>query len=271
MIPLGTSLQSDYYIREIGNILYDPIDTGKEYKFFYTGYNNPIIVDSKIFYAYSSNGKDWTKYAGNPVISDNYYEDPYIVKSGNTYYLYAEDVLAVSKIRRWHSSDCVTWIDDGLITGVATACASPLAWIEGATWYLLYENMVAGGVINLATSSDGLAWTDEATNPVFTVGDTSWCENPDIAPDEIVKIDATYYLTYHNWNGHYGVGSGIATSTDLKTWTDSANSPITSLITTVNGGVIYCAMPYSIGANTAFLYEFGDDDFGIFLGYPTKA
>ena len=70
VIPCGSSLDWDQHIREIGNILHEPDDTGYEYKTFYSGYKGRSFTEAfgyeedKVYigYAFSSDRKSWTKY-----------------------------------------------------------------------------------------------------------------------------------------------------------------------------------------------------------------
>lgn len=266
VIPLGEGADTDLKIREIGNVLYEPGDTGKEYKIFYTGWNAGVTTDEKIHYAFSSDGISWTKSASNPVIDGRTAEDPYVIKVGATYYLFAEDKEAAepsTMIRRWSSSDCVTWADDGQITGINN-CASPVVWKEGATWYMIYENYPAGNnEIYLATSANGLAWTAEATNPVVPIGDCGFSVT-EIVPDDLVQIGSTYYLLYHGLVGA-DWKAGIATSTDLLTWTDQGGNPLPS----DDPEHIPTAMVF-YDSEYVIMYYYGADDSGICRGYPIK-
>ena len=261
---------SDKYIREIGNILYESGEPSRKYKTFYTGYEVGRNTDEKIHYAYSEDGKVWTKSSSNPVISARRAEDPFVVKSGSTYYLFAEDKEAGgnNKIRRWHSSDCETWVDDGQITGI-TNCQSPIVWIEGSTWYMLYERYPAYADIALATATDGLAWTNDASNPVMEKTDTNWVTG-DIVPDDIIKKVSTYYMFYH---GHDGTAfrEGTATSTNLTSWTDLTSSPLAPDEPTVNK-IITASIFYD--TEDVILYwprvDEASDDKGIYRGYPIR-
>jgi len=229
IIPVGGVDESDRFMTEIGNILYEPNEDSRKYKQFYTGYNSGPSTDEKVHYAYSEDGVNWTKSSFNPVISDRA-EDPYVLKVGSIYYLFAEDKQGgATDIKRWHSSDCETWVDDGVVLeneGVdweSHDVSSPIVWMEESIWYMLYEGRKLNGSLigkmGLATSEDGLNWTKYGSNPVFVgSGVNGDFDKNQVVPDDIVKIEDTYYLTYH---GHDGVEwrCGIATSPDLINWT----------------------------------------------------
>jgi sucrose-6-phosphate hydrolase SacC (GH32 family) len=266
VIAIGSSGQSDFRIREIGNVLYDPSDVSAPYKTTYTGYSTGTYPsDEKIHYAYSLDGTTWSKYGSNPVISNRRAEDPYVLKVGSTYYLYAEDKEAggEDKIRRWSSSDFTSWSDDGQITGVSDA-QSPVVWMEGSTWYMLYEHYPTDPEdIRLATSSDGLAWTNEATNPVMSASDTAWADTT-IVPDDIYKLEGVYYMTYHGFvTGEGTFKAGIAKSSDLLTWVDlkSPIIPLSAATPSVTMSFI------DDGIALGFLYYGNTDSTGIYKGY----
>ncbi len=264
IIAPGAGADSDLYIREIGNILVEPFETSRKYKMLYTGYNAGTATDEKIHYAYSEDGKTWTKYASNPVISDRA-EDPYLIRVVDTYYVYVEDKAnqgANGRIRRYSSSDCITWTDDGQCTGLGDA-QSPLVWIEDGTWYMLYEDYPSATPdINLATSDDGMAWTPDGSNPVMVLGDTTWVQG-DLVPDDLLKIGSTYYMTYHGYSTPTGgTRAGMAYSTDLTSWTDIAGvippmSPFTRIRT-----MMFCLDEHL----TLFFYD--EDDEGVNRAFP---
>jgi predicted GH43/DUF377 family glycosyl hydrolase len=270
VIACGTGSDSDKYIREIGNVLYESTEITRKYKIVYTGYNVDKNTDEKIHYAYSEDGKTWTKSSSNPVVSARRAEDPFVVKSGGTYYLFAEDKEAGgnNKIRRWHSSDCETWSDDGQLTGIGDG-QSPTVWIEGSTWYMLYERYPANADIALATSADGLAWTDDASNPVMEKTDThcDWVSG-DIVPDDVIKQNSVYYMFYH---GHDGTvfRSGIATSTNLTNWVDSSQSPLEPDESTANK-MVTASICYDTESSVFYWPRLGvdEDNLGIYRGYP---
>lgn len=242
VIPCGGGAASDKYMRELGNILYEPDEPTRKYKTFYTGYNAGASVDEKIHYAYSENGINWTKSASNPVINNRRAEDPYVIKIDDTYYLFAEDKQGGgTEIRRWHSSDCETWIDDGVVLSTSAEIwenkhvASPCVWIEGDTWYMLYEAIGLPphewGELALASSSDGLEWVKDENNPLFDYLDTYnlWVDTEEsVVINDIIKIGDTYYITYHGRLPSNYWALGVASSTDKINWTDSNKSPMYS-------------------------------------------
>jgi predicted GH43/DUF377 family glycosyl hydrolase len=131
--------------------------------------------------------QDWTigpfeKYVGNPIISPH----------GDT----------------WEAKDVF----------------NPSAWVENGRIHLLYRAEDSTGIgiwngtsrLGLATSTDGFHFEREA-EPIF--GPVDPWELPGGTEDpRLVRIDSTYYLTYTGYDGTTA-RLGLATSTDLRTWT----------------------------------------------------
>lgn len=270
VIPVGTSEDWDEHIGEIGNVIYDADGGTKKYRTFYTGHQGSYVGNEVyIGYAYSADGITWTK-AGKVITRA--LEDPYVVKNGSTYYLFAEDKEDVPfrNIRRYHSSDCETWTDDGDVLDVqsggtptdweASDVSSPIVWIENGTWYMFYEGRGGGygGKIGLATSSDGLNWVRDANNPVFDAGETGEWDDTNVVSDDIIKIDGVYYLCYHGYGSETVTWAcGMATSSDLYNWTRYTGNPIAEGTWTIM--VFY---------DTEYVFHYETSNVGIGRYYP---
>jgi len=275
VIPVGGAGDWDERIRELGNVLYEPADTGREYKTWFTAYTPPYGVGilPVIGYAYSSDGISWTKVQCIGVSPDAAHgaEDPYICKVGDTYYIYFElrDGTAIHRIARAYSTDCVNWIYEQVVltaTGVGfetTDVASSVNWYEDGTWYMLYEGRTGGGLakIGLATSADGLTWNRDPGNPVFTVGLAGKFDDQQVGTVGCIKIGDYYYMTYDGYDGASWT-PGIARSTNLIVWTrlNDGNALMNTGISTV---------VYYNGSEYVFHWWLGaPDTSGIYRGYP---
>lgn len=167
-----------------------------------------------------------------------------IVKSGDTYYGYYEgsnDAAASFRGGLATSSDGITWAKHGSnpILNVGSGGAwddysviPEEVWIEGATWYMLYAGRQSGGPwkMGLATSSDGVTWTKSGSNPVMSPTASTW-DSAWVDPGSVIKIGSTYYCYYSGGTSIADLTTwaiGLATSTDLTTWTKSGNNPLLS-------------------------------------------
>jgi len=143
-----------------------------------------------------------------------------VFEVNGTYYAYYDD--AGNNISRSLSPDGINWTRDTannpIISGLD--CRVPWAWYENETFYVMY----GASNIYLATSSDGVNFTKYPNNtdpqPVIT-GVEAW---------SVMKVGDTYYQYFVD-NGCSGMGGrcvGVATSTDLISWTKYAGNPIFS-------------------------------------------
>jgi len=137
-------------------------------------------------------------------------------------------------VNHWTSTDGgATWVEDTTHNPILSGDAGQWdqlievtkTWKENSTWYMLYRGNDGSDnrCIGLATSSDAITWTKESTNPVIEPTEDWECVSLD--PVGIIKIGDTYYLWINNVCGISRL-SGLATSTDLITWTKDERNPI---------------------------------------------
>ncbi len=180
-------------------------DTGI-FKMWYTGINTDFATSvGRIGYATSTNGINWTKYAGNPVMDvgsagtwdDVWVFDPYVIRDG-------------SSLKMWYSGS-----NDQI-------CNS-------------------GGVellqIGSATSLDGITWNKSTNNPVLDVKPNSW-EKRSVTAPWVIFDGSTYHIWYHAGEpcfpsderigyANSGDGQPIQLLTDDNVvWTKYANNPV---------------------------------------------
>jgi hypothetical protein len=210
----------------------------------YMYYNNQSIMP------YDASLGGWTKYSGNPILSpgaggqwDDYWAAPMDIEQvGNTYYLYyngSQAAAGTTQVGLATSTDGITWtkyagnpVVEGGVLGEWDyhTAGMPIVWVEGGTWYMIYGSMSATTTVwaaGLATSTDGITWTKYAGNPVYTA-DSAW-DSEFFLPGSILKDGSTYYLYYagNSITGLSATGAvGVATSTDLHTFTKYPNNPI---------------------------------------------
>jgi hypothetical protein len=204
----------------------------------------------------------WDSCADNPVLSPVGDEDltawGSTWKDGSSYHMFYsyKDSGDALQIGHATSSDGKSWTKDSANNPIVTKSGSgwdngqvwdPAVWKEGSTWYMLYTGRNSAGAaeaIGLATASNpGGTWTKEATNPVLEGTASAWDENS-VENMNLMKIGSTYYLWY---NTLLGAGAdrktGLATSTDLTSWSKDSNNPIFS----ASGGYFQAA-PFKYGS-----------------------
>jgi hypothetical protein len=182
-------------------------------------------------YATSTDGVHWKRHRDNPIFADRWVEDMCVVRSGDTYFMYAEDEsYKKTVIHLLTSPDKIHWTPQGNVlekvpgsNWEANWVGTPLVWKEGTQWYMLYEGGGPGDIA-LALSSDGRNWSRDRNNPVLPNAPGPAWDDQVTAGDSVIKLGNVYYLFYH------AIGTvwqtGIATSSDLVHWTRFEGNPI---------------------------------------------
>ena len=219
----------DSRIRERGWIIKD----GDVWKMWYTGYNpdqQPLTM--KLGYATSTDGLNWHRFAGNPIIDDVWVEDIMVVQHDNRYIMFAEG--ADDQAQRLESVNGVEWSQKGrldvrLMNGQPIPpgpFGTPTVYFENGTWNLFYERRDEG--VWLAKSKDLQVWTNVSDEPVLKPGPESY-DRLMIAMNQVVKVDGKYIAVLH------GTGTpqkprewctNLAESSDLMHWKKSVRNPL---------------------------------------------
>lgn len=199
-------------------------------------------------------GKWWTKYASNPILSPTGSEDhttfASALKNASVYHMYYQYHLPdnTEVIGHATSNDGKSWTKDTANNPVLNVSASgwdslhvgvPMVWKEGSTWNMIYRGSSGTYKIGLATSIDGTNWTKSGSNPVLE-GDSGEWDDTSLDPWGVIKVGSTYYLWYNRIPSERK--TGVATSTDLTSWTKDINNPIFS-------GGRFCAFAVKRGGN----------------------
>lgn len=222
----------DQDLRELGNVKWD----GTRFITFYTGYTAPYTENNVyIGVATSLDGVNWVKGGpnGDGKILERSSEDPFMIIHNGTYYLYVEDKEDVPARGIWlyTSKDLLNWTTVGMVLDRgddvnydSLDVSSPTILVENGTWHLLYEvrSRTQHGAISYASSLDGINWIRHGSSPVLagtlSNGDIKWAGN--VVPDDILKLNGVYYLTFHGTNSAGKFINGMAISTDLLHWVD---------------------------------------------------
>lgn len=119
----------------------------------------------------------------------------------------------------------------------------PMVWKEGSTYHMLYSGADTANIkqVGYAYSSDGINWTKHNNNPVFNEPNP-WAHNKTEGWG-IIKADDTYHMYYCSLGGSDRRQIGLATSTDLVSWTAYQNTPIFATGCGYNWAQ-YCPWPF---------------------------
>lgn len=232
--PAAPGAWDDWKV-EVPTVIFDKGEADRErrYKMWYGGANSSGPDLTKIGYAYSADGKSWTRVAesesphgeaglvlmpGSTIGDAGVVSDPAAVKRGNTFYLWftsfgARDDLLISMAT---STDGVSWkkhSDNPVLEpdqawesggpGMITEDVSHPTVLDRdsvfSMWYGSFDstdNETYTG-IGYATSTDGVDWSKRSDNPVFNPATTSPGEEIGISTGPaVVLVDGTYHLYY---------------------------------------------------------------------------
>jgi len=157
------------------------IKEGNTYKMWYQGYSSM----SRIGYATSTDGINWTKHPNNPVLD-----------------------LGSSGAWDYHGVGEPTVIKDGTLYKM---------------WYAGYDGW--WWRIGYATSTDGINWTKYSNNPVLSEGAVGSWEEGHVGTPSVIKDGSTYHMLYGSKDSSDISRIGYATSSDGIQWTKSPNNP----------------------------------------------
>ena len=223
----GTGMATwDQQIRERGWILRE----GANWYLWYTGYTH---IDSTKYlgYATSPDGIVWTRYKDNPVYNSDWVEDMCVVRSGNTYYMFAEGRGDTAHLLT--STDRIHWTEQGNLNIRLTngeqipqgPYGTPAVLHENDNWYLFYERNDLG--IWLAKSNDLKVWINVQDEHVLRMGPESYDQYA-VAMDQVIKYKGSYYGYYHAsaFKDWHEWSSCIAVSKDIIHWKKYSGNPI---------------------------------------------
>ena len=238
----GTNEETwDQHIRERGYILRED----SLYKMWYSGYKGGDYDPKSLGYATSTDGINWTRYPQNPIFSEKWTEDMFVLKVKDTYYMYAEgenykDALGTNDIAHLlTSTNGIDWQEKGNLIILDTKgdtipgpYGTSSVLVEDGKWYLFYERN--DEAIWLAISSnDPKTWTNVTDEAVLKPGPETYDAGA-VAANQVVKYKEKYYMYYHSssnpdWDKPDAVAtwsSNVAVSTDMVHWAKYQGNPI---------------------------------------------
>ena len=216
----------DNQIRERGFILKE----GPNYHLWFTGYS-PASTTKFLGYATSKDGIHWDRFSKETIHPGQWVEDMCVVKSGKTYYMFAEGEGDIAHMLV--SKDRIHWQEKGNLD-IRKVDGSPIR--KGAygtptvirakgVWNLFYERDDLG--IWLATSKDLKTWTNVQDEPVIKMGPEAY-DLFAVAMNQVVRYKGLYYGYYHAsaFKDWHEWSTNIAVSSDLIHWKKYEKNPI---------------------------------------------
>jgi predicted GH43/DUF377 family glycosyl hydrolase len=232
------------------------------FKMWYCGAG--IDHRSRILYAYSIDGINWTKYLGGAYVlnigsagqwDSKWLDTPEIVQTPTGYNLYYFGDTTdtpnhyTAAIGLATSNNGVNWTkySGNPVLSKGDSLSWEAKWIESPA--VLYDNgmykMWYTGVgrdwrikIGYATSPDGVTWTKYAFNPVLSTGSSGSWDDMWVAVPAVIKHNNRYELWYSALseadltNGRYDtIRIGFAFSDDGINWTKYSGNPVLSTLT----------------------------------------
>jgi predicted GH43/DUF377 family glycosyl hydrolase len=236
----GASGQWDDYMVANPFVLYD----NGVYMMWYHGHPGPD-TSSALGFANSTDGVNWTKYSGNPVMSvgsgweSGYIHSPSVMKEDSVYKMWysgRQGLGGQTRIGFANSTDGVHWVkyEGNPVLDVGTSgswedkhVAECIVIKDGGIYKMWYQgtNSTNTAQIGYATSTDGLNWTKYAGNPVFTVGPPGSVDSVQIGRPAVVKETGIYRMWYTGSNGSQNTIC-YATASDEISWTRYASNPV---------------------------------------------
>jgi len=195
----------DYSGVSFPTIIYDPIesDSNKRWKMLFNGRNASSVYE-KIGYAYSADGKSWTKCTGNPVfeITDRRVDSAALLRVGNKFYMfYRQTLVDPQQVGLAYSDDCITWTeypdnpvlslggsgqwDDYLVAYISL-------YFDQGTFYMIYTGKRSTDYykIGMAISSNCFDWTKMPYNPILQNASSS------LSTGCIIRMENEFIIVY---------------------------------------------------------------------------
>ncbi|MFA5868063.1 MAG: DUF2341 domain-containing protein [Actinomycetota bacterium] len=225
------------------NAVYYPtvVKDGATYKMWYSGDDH---ANSRTGYATSTDGINWTKYAGNPVMNLGAPADfdsahllgPCVLQEGPTdYKMWYSGSNGVNwRIGYATSTDGITWTKNAgnpvvpLGIGWESTHTSAPSVIKDGTTYKMWYNGFNGTNwrIGYAESTNATAWTKSGSNPVVNLGAANTFDTTHAVRPSAIKDGTTYKMWYTGHDGLRWAGVGYATSADGVAWTKNPTAPV---------------------------------------------
>jgi predicted GH43/DUF377 family glycosyl hydrolase len=197
---------------------------------WFTGYS-PASTTKFLGYATSKDGIHFERFTKETIHPGQWVEDMCVVKSGKTYYMFAEGEGDIAHMLV--STDRVHWQEKGNldirnVDGSSIrkgAYGTPTVIRAKGVWNLFYERDDLG--IWLATSKDLKIWTNVQDEPVIKMGPDAY-DLFAVAMNQVIRYKGLYYAYYHAsaFKDWHEWSTNIAVSSDLIHWKKYEKNPI---------------------------------------------
>lgn len=210
----------------------------------------------------------WTRYAGNPLITDPESYQPEVVVVGGTYHMfYTFRGVTPIEVRHRTSADGLAWSAPQTVFQAGAAAqwdeggvyVDSVMW-DGSEFRMWYTGRAAGGVSNaigVATSADGLTWARHAGNPVLSPG-PGW-DSEYVREASVLLVNGVYRMWYAGTAAWPAFSIGYATSPDGLAWTKYAANPVLApLPGAFDDATVYAPQVVHYGGVLHMWYSGGD-------------
>ena len=242
----------------LGSVLWN----GTAYLMWYTGTNGIRHPGGSVGFAVSTDGLNWVKYSGNPVLTPSvlgndqmYIAAPYVIKLELTYNMWytgkSSASPTVNKILYATSFDGIKW--SKWPSPVLTPSTDPTAWDSsgvyspsviwnGQIFGLWYSGINQTGLpprIGYSTSPDGGTWTRSANNPILLPGPPDSWDSAGVEQASVIKVGNNYMMFYDGYSPLQGQRIGLALAPQGFRIAEF-HMPTTELLL----GLVTCSAPY---------------------------
>ena len=234
-IGYATSFDGITWMKHSGNPVLSPIETwegthisiptvmkdGGTYKMWYTSSQG-----WEIGYATSTDGVNWTKYSGNPVLTGTAGQwDAAGVRVGTV-------MLDTGTFKMWYSApggagigystsmDGITWTKysaNPVLSG--NNQDAPLVLKVGSDFHMWHHlpGTAPGTWIGYSSSTDGIQWTEWSENPVLTEGPSGAWDAIEVQRPSVILDGNTFKMWFSGLDKHGGIGAGAKTQIGYAT------------------------------------------------------
>ena len=216
------------------------ITNGTTFQMWYVGSNATTFAGGAVGVATSTDGINWVKYAGNPILTSSvsgydqrYVARPNVIKLLLNYNMWYTGRNAatpkVNKILYATSFDGIHWTK--WPTPVLLPATNFNAWdsygVYGPAviytnqsfvlWYSGLNQNLVGPAIGFATAPEGATWTRASNNPILSPGPQGTWDSAGVEQPSVVQVGSTYMMYYDGYSSSQGQMIGLALSPESFT------------------------------------------------------